>query len=343
MLTPQAKDILNDVQKEEEAKKAANFFISYPGPEALNERKQSRVSKACRNCQLKKNKCDGLMPCGNCTRKKTTCEYQGKPAPPVIQQGPTSNPSQFVPSPPPQTKHQEVVNDDKKLKDNVEDLSKSSEGSLFRLPSVDDYGHFSGETAYRAQRYEAKLESAFPTIDFMTPPNIPYDKQLQLINVFYCHLNPFYLVVNKEEMIDQLHKIRQGQTTYLSPLFFYALFMRTAALVGDNDIEQSCMTYTYHLRNAYFDYPRVSTVLALVMLANHIEHRKSQEDLTRVWQISGEALRMVTDLGLHRLCYTEETDADVQLRIRTFWAAFIMDRTLSLAYGRPYALAEQDM
>jgi hypothetical protein len=32
-----------------------------------------------------------------------------------------------------------------------------------------------------------------------------------------------------------------------------------------------------------------------------------------------------------------------QFGIRTFWAAFVIDRTISLIYGRPFTLEEKDM
>lgn len=43
----------------------------------VSEQNRRRITKACLYCQTSKQKCDGLLPCGQCTRRDraTACNY----------------------------------------------------------------------------------------------------------------------------------------------------------------------------------------------------------------------------------------------------------------------------
>ncbi|PLB47725.1 hypothetical protein P170DRAFT_196095 [Aspergillus steynii IBT 23096] len=43
-----------------------------------NRRKDPKISRACDTCKRKKVRCDGTLPCSNCTRRKTNCAYDAK-------------------------------------------------------------------------------------------------------------------------------------------------------------------------------------------------------------------------------------------------------------------------
>ncbi|RCI06588.1 hypothetical protein CU098_013347 [Rhizopus stolonifer] len=115
----------------------------------------------------------------------------------------------------------------------------------------------------------------------------------------------------------QLQAFRHNRPAYLSPLFFYALFARAASFVENQNSEQSvpfyligkeCMDYAIYLRPSYQDRPRLSTILALVIMAQHMEQTKKHENLTQAWLWSGEAFRSALDLGVHRSIISSELD-----------------------------------
>lgn len=54
-----------------------------------NRRKDPKVSRACDNCKKKKIRCDGMLPCNKCAKRKSDCAYDAKygrgrpPTPPL--------------------------------------------------------------------------------------------------------------------------------------------------------------------------------------------------------------------------------------------------------------------
>lgn len=38
--------------------------------------KTERVKSACKRCRIKRRKCNGLQPCGNCSKSKSECAYE---------------------------------------------------------------------------------------------------------------------------------------------------------------------------------------------------------------------------------------------------------------------------
>ncbi|KAG1174114.1 hypothetical protein G6F70_005241 [Rhizopus microsporus] len=230
--------------------------------------------------------------------------------------------------------------------------------TVVRKPSLLYSGHYVGETSFCAyvdlfkdHRSVIREEHQFPAINAPPPvPSLSMNDQLYLLDIYYANINPYYPLLNKKEMTDQLYLINRHKPTYLSPLFFYALFARASSFVQDrfNDESKSfeqigneCLQYAIYLRPFYQDRPRVSTVLALVILANHMEQTKLPENLTQAWLWSGEAFRLSLDLGIHRSMISAEEDMHGQLCIRAFWLAFITDCTISMAYGRPCSTEEK--
>lgn len=62
-----------------------------------------------------------------------------------------------------------------------------------------------------------------------------------------------------------------------------------------------------------------------------------------MWEVSGAAMRVAIDLGLHH-----ETDRQSKLdplerdmRRRLFWSAYCIDRNLATALGRPPSISDE--
>lgn len=230
----------------------------------------------------------------------------------------------------------------------------------FRKAGLLSSGHYAGETSFCAYFQPGftprpiKHESQYPTLETepVRVPNITYNDQLYLIDVYYQNLNPFFPIINKVELLSQLHKLMNNGETYLSPLFFYALFARASHVETNRTFTEAnqqtfealgddCVTYVSALVGKYQDSPRISTVLALIIMANHLEQTKLPQNLTRSWLWAGEAFRIALDLGIHRASITEKDSPGGQLCIRTFWLAYITDCTISMTYGRPSATEEK--
>lgn len=327
MLKGQVKDIISMQRNPTTPDVEFKFFCpSTTNPTGSKKPKASK--KSCDVCKKKKIKCD------NNNMDNEPCERKGT-CPCIYHKG---------------------LEDDTMSGSSRKEIMPSN--TVVRKPSLLYSGHYVGETSFCAyvdlfkdHRSVIREEHQFPAIN--APPSIPslsMNDQLYLLDIYYANINPYYPLLNKKEMTDQLYLINRHEPTYLSPLFFYALFARASSFVQDrfNDESKSfeqigneCLKYAIYLRPFYQDRPRVSTVLALVILANHMEQTKLPENLTQAWLWSGEAFRLSLDLGIHRSMISAEEDMHGQLCIRAFWLAFITDCTISMAYGRPCSTEEK--
>lgn len=66
------------------------------------------------------------------------------------------------------------------------------------------------------------------------------------------------------------------------------------------------------------------------------------------WYVFGTALQLVTALGLHRKCLARSskrgtTYLEQELRKRIFWSAYTLDKYLSVMFGRPRLLHDEDI
>lgn len=86
----------------------------------------------------------------------------------------------------------------------------------------------------------------------------------------------------------------------------------------------------------------LETLTVILLLAQYIMLNPSKGSL---WQLTGMALRLCIDLGLHW-----ETEAILTLpqplldeRRRLYWATYRFDRLLAITLGRPFGIADQSM
>ena len=233
---------------------------------------------------------------------------------------------------------------------------------------TDRYGHFTGDTTFFIPQQSAPLPAG-PTTSLPCQPTIPpflsADIQTSLIDTFYIHANPFFpAIMSKGQMLAELQLLRTDQPSQLSRLFFHAVFSRAASLTSGEDfvqqlqdtpeektwssISDTLLSAAFITRDDYLDSPHISTLLALVIMANHFEHNKLAKNLRKAWMLIGDAGRLAIDMGLHRssrLLLHSDGDDDVytQMCIRTFWAVCVSERTMSITYGRPSMFDDKDM
>ncbi|KAI7877405.1 hypothetical protein K492DRAFT_209726 [Lichtheimia hyalospora FSU 10163] len=231
--------------------------------------------------------------------------------------------------------------------------------------SIDPSGHFMGETSFYVNN-ASDMSLGLPTKASVFPlleiPNLSIEIQSMLVEYYCTRVDPFFpSILSQHRILIELDHCRTGQPSTLSPLFFYGLFARAIAASHDDNsnyplnaaatIDPSLSQHLLHIalknRDEYYDTPHFSTVLALVIIANQLEHSKLEKHLTRAWLLVGEAVRLAIDMGLHRIFrfrhHTKENDFEAQWCIRTFWSLLVTERTMSMTYGRPSILDEKDM
>jgi hypothetical protein len=159
-----------------------------------------------------------------------------------------------------------------------------------------------------------------------------------------------------DHLKEQLYSSSSTSTraTSLNTLFFCALFARAAYLVRHKATSNNLpfgsfsthfISYAHNIRDIYLDdpVPSCSTVLALVIMANHLECNRLRHQLPVAWKWAGEACTLALTMGLYA---KESLDMDpvlYQLRLRTFWLTFITDYTLKTIHGRPFLFDEMEM
>lgn len=86
--------------------------------------------------------------------------------------------------------------------------------------------------------------------------------------------------------------------------------------------------------------PSLATIVGLLLLGSTYVARGVT---TKGWLLTGYALRMVYDLGLHIDRKTPDDKAiEEEVRKRIFWGAFVCDKLQSLYLGRPFAIKLRD-
>ncbi|KAI9354409.1 fungal-specific transcription factor domain-containing protein [Pilaira anomala] len=347
-LQPVAKDVLDILHiKSAQSRKTFKFCPAVANSEP-EKKKQGKKGVSCEKCRKKKVKCDtNFEKDERCNKSNCTCihhiPYNGKE---------DKNGSSEASSP------SDYNRSNNNSATPTIDFIPSTTG--FRKAGLLSSRHYAGETSFCAylqpenQPNSIQYDCSYPTLDTIPVqiPSISYQDKRYLIEVYYQNLNPFFPIINKDELLTQLEYLEANKQTYLSPLFFYALFARAAHVQTDRistetnqqtfkDLGNDCITYFSALVSKYQDTPRISTVLALIIMANHLEQTKLSQNLTRTWLWSGEAFRIALDLGIHRASISEKDSPEGQLCIRTFWLAYITDCTISMTYGRPSATEEK--
>jgi hypothetical protein len=346
-----AKDILDAQRNPSSPDIEIKFFQPSSSNSEPDKKKQKINKKSCEICKIKKIKCDNNATPDEICRRASSCPCKYHV---------TTNEDDLDSDTKNKRMSAEPFNNDKFIPPS--DIIPST--TVFRKPGLLVSGHYAGETSFcgyitpELQPPVIIEECVFPTIDPtpIEPPVITKEDQLYLIDVYYENLNPFYPILNKKDLLIQLQLVMANQFAYLSPLFFFALFARACHLETNRiytqynqqynqktfrELGDDCISYASVLVNHYKDKPRISTVLALIIMANHLEQTKLPENLTRSWLWAGEGFRLALDLGVHRSLISENSDQFGQLCIRTFWLAYITDCTISMTYGRPSATEEK--
>ncbi|KAH8705919.1 fungal-specific transcription factor domain-containing protein [Talaromyces proteolyticus] len=88
-------------------------------------------------------------------------------------------------------------------------------------------------------------------------------------------------------------------------------------------------------------------IQALLLLAIYLLRTPGSVSNLGSWHIIGLAVRCAVEMGLHRNFRGQQGKNhslySIEVRRRTFWSAYILDRAVSLTLGRPFALAEHDI
>ncbi|APA10897.1 hypothetical protein sscle_07g056670 [Sclerotinia sclerotiorum 1980 UF-70] len=161
-----------------------------------------------------------------------------------------------------------------------------------------------------------------------------------LMRIFFRHQYQYHMCLYREYF---LRDFDAGTGPYYSDLLMYAI-CSMGALASESTTQRELsdmfsnraqeLLYGYAL-----EFPNLTTLQALILLGHReIGHGKTSKG----WLFSGMAFRIAHEMGLHldptNWKGSNNSWIDREILRRTYWAAFVADKQLSLYFGRPPAL-----
>ena len=171
-------------------------------------------------------------------------------------------------------------------------------------------------------------------------PVDPYNETCrQLMAIFFQHLYQYNFCVYREYFLRD-YAAKGGP--YYSDMLMYSI-CAVGALVSPQESHQAIamdfMKYAEDLLLSSLDLPDLTTLQSMLILSL-LEIGQGRG--TKGWLFCGMACRLTHEMGLHldpgNWSSRNESSIDREILRRVYWAVFIIDKQLSLFFGRPPAL-----
>ncbi|GAN07925.1 nitrogen assimilation transcription factor nit-4 [Mucor ambiguus] len=190
---------------------------------------------------------------------------------------------------------------------------------------------------------------------FEDTPHITQEIVDYLVHMYFTRIHHYCPVINKVQFLEQYYYHNP------SPPDRYLLF--AIALIGItifktditnarvfhlsnqqvDEIEESLKNKAHKLMSIVYKRSMISTVQALMLLSMFMGHGENDDEDTSHWFITGMAIRMAQDLGLHRDCSKWLIpDYEIELRKRIWYGAYLMDRWVAAELGRPISIIDNE-
>lgn len=205
------------------------------------------------------------------------------------------------------------------------------------------------------ERRPLQHAAASPSITSSLPPR---HVAAHIVNIYFQHRTPHFAILERHQVdqavdnvysnyFSQSHESRQHMIVHKD--LFTTYMVLAIGLCGIAQGENSrplqsegCFNSAMKSLDAISVYPRsgLDTLTAILLLCQYITLCPSKGSL---WQLSGTALRLCIEMGLHW-----ETEPVLKMdptilneRRRLFWASYNFDRALVIPLGRPFGIVDQ--
>ncbi|KAI1212069.1 fungal-specific transcription factor domain-containing protein [Annulohypoxylon truncatum] len=192
----------------------------------------------------------------------------------------------------------------------------------------------------REPQIQAKLENAG------VGQKVPVELTRHLTDLYFTWQNPSLYVVDRREFekARDAYVLYKRENTFYSEVLVNALCAVGAAFNNNRypglpfSLSEFFAKRTRALIDMELDTPRIATIQGLAVLSIH---EASATRDTRGWLLSGMAIRLAFDLGLHLNTkqYVQDgtmTAEEARARSVTFWGLIATDRMWGIYLGRPF-------
>ncbi|KAL2817956.1 fungal-specific transcription factor domain-containing protein [Aspergillus cavernicola] len=172
-----------------------------------------------------------------------------------------------------------------------------------------------------------------------------------LINFYFAHSHTLYPIVTRSEVMQTLDRIRGNPQNLAeqSPLDIFRIWMILA--IGSTAVSSVSLTEESESRIYYskaLQYSELALgsddMAALEVIMLQVSYSFFNQLGPNTWFLVGIAARLALGMGLHTASTYENLPVDVQERHkRVFFSIYMMDRVVSVALGRPFALHDDDI
>lgn len=312
-------------------------------------RLKSMAIVACNRCKSRKQKCDGDFQtntaCSNCNGSNKECIYEANKG------------SQYIKSL--ELRNQKLQKELDELRSKIP-LSNDSDEHLFNINGVSDFGTTSLLLTDAIK--ELKQGETFDSTetDWAECISLLLNRSELVDNYFDIYIE---FVHSKYPMLDisYINYLRSNKDCVLQDLnddstvdkFIYLMICAVGArIVSEQENEASTSTddapenHTIFYINALslniFAFKHIKNIHALLLLVIYL--LRTPVGVT-IWCLIRFAMGSCIDLDLHRrdMKLFEQDPVSYQLRARTFWTAYSLERVISNSFGRPYSISDIDI
>lgn len=370
-----------------------------------NRRKDPKVSRACDTCKRKKIRCDGIIPCNNCARRRLSCAYNVKygrgrpPTPPSLtslttiitgnedQDRPASNPSR-EPSDGRQSgavAHEDLASQayscaspetevDGQYSDPTSGLHFLHRAWKKLLIQKDESASYDFNDTERNQLFTSAGDLPFQGDDHAPGSFIPDASTARQLQRFYFDtcvvtyrmfhrgtVEGWMEVFLKEQQSRRPVALAQSLGSPRTAILLTIMAIATLRLEqvngstsSDGDLavlkrSDPLLCAAMKLTDVETGFPRLESAQARLI---QVLYLLQTSRMNKAWYTLGSVFHITLSLGMHRrrdhkrdfpFMSRRQNYITSECSKRTFWAAYVIDRYLSIVLGRPRLYQDEDV
>ncbi|KAH8805074.1 c6 zinc finger domain-containing protein [Xylogone sp. PMI_703] len=180
-----------------------------------------------------------------------------------------------------------------------------------------------------------------------------------IVQLYFQHTHTIFPLLHKPSFLKTFEHIYSDPEFYKTHMFEAFVFDMVLALGTANTMTGDAFasdTESHQARamsklNRVLSIKGLAATQAILLLAQHGIYSSLRDSSASVWHMVGLAVRFCLELGLHREPKRRrdnregpaQVSFETEMKRRTFWCLYNLDRVVSVTLGRPVALRDEDV